>query len=145
MSNRILSYRGLLADGGQDRILLSTIKGEKGYRIIKLQAFSENPGSGSSEICIKVYKTEQTSITNNVNFSDNRLLAVATFEDDNTLGNTAAENVIFDNEIFNQDIFITSIDTLSSNKGNYYLELEVIMLNESEAMVATLKDIRNNS
>jgi hypothetical protein len=27
---------------------------------------------------------------------------------------------------------------------NYYLELEVIMLNETEATVATLKDIRNN-
>jgi len=37
MSNRILSYRGLLAEAGQDTILLTTKKGEVGYKIIKFQ------------------------------------------------------------------------------------------------------------
>jgi len=44
MSNRILSYRGLLADGGEDTILLSTKKGEVGYRIIKFEMFPYKPG-----------------------------------------------------------------------------------------------------
>jgi hypothetical protein len=52
---------------------------------------------------------------------------------------------MFDHEIFNQDIFVTHNDNEGSLAINYYLELEVIKLDESQAMVATLKDIRNNS
>jgi len=31
----VKTFRGLLADGGQDRIRLSTIKGKVGYKIAK--------------------------------------------------------------------------------------------------------------
>jgi len=50
---------------------------------------------------------------------------------------------IFDNEIFNQDIFVTYTTGQGGQKINYYLELEQIRLNVDEATVATLKDIRN--
>ena len=45
---------------------------------------------------------------------------------------------------FNQDIYVTNKDANGSKPVNYYLELEVIKLSEDQAMVATLKDIRNN-
>jgi len=45
MSNRILCYRGLLACGGQETILLSTKKGEVGYRITKFQLMPQKPGT----------------------------------------------------------------------------------------------------
>jgi len=56
---------------------------------------------------------------------------------------TGFTTTIFDGEIFNQDIYITSVDTDSTAAMNYYIELEQFVLNPDEATVATLKDIRN--
>ena len=47
------------------------------------------------------------------------------------------------NEIFNQDIYITHVDSDASAPINYYIELEQIKLDLNENTVATLKDIRN--
>ncbi len=144
MSNRILSYRGLLADGGQDTILLSTKKGEVGYRITKLQVLS-NDLNTNLESTVKIYSKEPSTIDELVDFSDTTLLGTATF-------NQASQNyynpgtvIIFDSLIFNQDIFVTNKCSDAVGPINYYLELEIIKLDESQAMVATLKDIRNNS
>jgi len=146
MSNRILSYKGLMADGAQETILLSTQKGEVGYRITKLQLMPANPGSTDYEHILKIYKDEQSTVVEEIDFSDNRLLGAAYTEGNNSanyIGNPVT--VIFDQEIFNQDIYITHFDAKGALACNYYLELEVMKLDESQAMVATLKDIRNNS
>jgi hypothetical protein len=146
MSNRILSYRGLLADGGQDTILLSTKKGEVGYRILKLEILTNLPGAGSDyESCVKVFKDPQSSVTGVVDFSNNRLLGVAFMSGDSASVTAVQETIIFDRELFNQDIYVTHNESVGSQGMNYYMELEVIKLSEDQAMVATLKDIRNNS
>ena len=57
---------------------------------------------------------------------------------------TDGSNVIFDSEVFNQDITLTSIDNDGDTEEvNYYMELEQVKLDLSENTVATLKDIRN--
>jgi hypothetical protein len=147
MSNRILSYRGLLADGGQETILLSTKKGEVGYRILKFQLMPGEPGDGAGEHVMKIYKEEQSSIDGKIDFSDNRLLAAAHIANSATTYSNYSgwPSIIFDQEIVNQDIYITHEDSGGAGKINWYLELQVIKLDESQAMVATLKDIRNNS
>ena len=142
MSNRILSYRGQLADDAQDTILLSTKKGEVGYRIIKLQVIGTDPRTVNAEQTLKIYKESQSTIGSTIDFSDNRLLACAYYESENTTASSTDTTIIFDREIFNQDIYVTNY---GSSATNYYLELEVIRLSEDQAMVATLKDIRNNS
>jgi len=145
MSNRILSYRGVLADGAQETILLSTKKGEVGYKITKFQLFPGAPGVTGQQSIVKIYKDLQSTIDGDVNFSDNRLLAAGYFAQLISSAETTAEIAVFDNEIFNQDIFITHYEDANTIAINYYLELEIIKLDESQAMVATLKDIRNNS
>ena len=45
--------------------------------------------------------------------------------------------------IFNQDIYLTHLESQGSSAVNYYLELEQIKLDLNENTVATLKDIRN--
>ena len=148
MSNRILSYKGLMASGAVEPILLSTNKGEKGYRVVKLELLAKAPGTVAQENIIKIYKDEQTTADGEIDFSDNRLLAAGFYQDSTSAGDNQAVTVFFDNEIFNQDIYITMIDVSGNDPGiacNYYLELEVIKLTEDQAMVATLKDIRNNS
>ena len=44
---------------------------------------------------------------------------------------------------YNQDIYVTAVDTESSSATNYYIELETVKLDLSESTVASLKDIRN--
>ena len=53
-----------------------------------------------------------------------------------------ANPIIFDDKIINQDIYVTHMDIGGSENNNYYIELEQLSLNLSEATVATLKDMR---
>jgi len=137
----IKTYRGLLVHGGQDRIRLGTIKGKVGYKVIKFQVMGETPATQEGENVVKIYKTAQTTINATVDFTDGDLLGVGLFF--NAANNYYSMNtqIIFDTEIFNQDIFITQSDT-SLKTCNYYLELEVIELSEIGAEYTTLKDIR---
>ena len=140
----IKTFRGLLADGGQDHIRLQTIKGKVGYRIIKLHLMSNDYGTASADgqnSLVKVSKVSLSVIDETLDFSDTSLIAAASFERITSVG-TTFESVIFDNEIFNQDIFISHKDFTSGEPVNYYLELEVIPLTDHDAEFTTLKDIR---
>jgi len=142
--SRIVSFRGLLADDAQERISLETKRGEKGYRITKLATIPNKSGTATGEHTIKIFKIQQTTATAAIDFSDNTLLGVAYIENGSGVGNMQPDVVIFDNEIFNQDIYITHTDESGTEACNYYIELEQMDLALDEATVATLKDIRNN-
>jgi hypothetical protein len=141
----IRSFRGKLDDGSITKIRLSTPKGMVGYRIKKFDIIGSEPGAADYEAVVKVYKTPQTVATATIDFDDPLLLACATYQ-----GNNAAFNypttkwVIFDNEVFNQDVYLTSQD-LQNNTMNFYLELELLKLDKNSQAVATLKDIRSNT
>jgi hypothetical protein len=137
----VKTFRGLLADGGQDRIRLSTIKGKMGYKIIKVQAMQSLPGVDTTESTMKIYKNSQTTIDAVVNFSDSDLLGVSLWH---KFGNeySPTDTVIFDNQIVNQDIYITHSNTDGSAACNYYVELEVIPLDDKGAEYTTVKDLR---
>jgi len=142
----IKTYRGLLTDtspGNQNRIRLSTIKGKMGYKIVKFQIITELPGATQVEFIVKVYKEEQTTVDGAINFSDSTLLAAAEYGANDNGWTTGSHAVIFDNEVFNQDIYITGIDVNGSYNVNYYLELEVIPLDDAGAEYTTLKDMRS--
>ncbi len=141
----IKTFRGLLADDSQDTILLHTNDGSTGYRIVKFEIMPGAPGSATQESIVKVWKIEQTTITDTVDFSDNTMLAAGAYLNNNHAyaGPSNAAAIIFENEIFNQDIYITHKDTSTGLTCNYYLELEQVKLDLNENTVATLKDIRN--
>jgi len=140
----IKTFRGLIADNTTDTITLHTNDGSIGYRIVKFQGISNTPGDGDTEAILKIYKVPQTAITATVDFSDNTLLGVNYTAQDAALQVTS-ETIIFDNEIFNQDIYITHFARTGGIAANYYIELEQIKLDLNENTVATLKDIRNLS
>ena len=144
----IKSFRGKLADNDIERVFLHTNTGSTGYRIKKFQVMPGNPTADNMEATIKIYKIPQTAASNTIDFEDQTMLAAAYIEnhDGTSAGFSNFTNaVIFDNEIFNQDIFITM--AAGSGAGtdgvNYYFELEQIKLDLTENTVATLKDIRN--
>jgi len=139
----IKTFRGLIADGGQDTIVLHTNNGEMGYRIVKFQLLASDAGITAQESTVKIYKVQQTTITSPIDFSDNTLLGAGFWSSDAHNANPEDVNVIFDNEIFNQDIYVTHVETVGALAVNYYIELEQVKLDLSESTVATLKDIRN--
>jgi hypothetical protein len=140
----IKSFRASIKDNGIDTIHLRTNTGSIGYKIKKLQGMPKDPYQADGEHVIKIYKIPQSSADDTIDFSDNTLLAALTYSNSSTNSNNyAPEAVIFDNEIFNQDIYITHVDARSTQLGNYYIELEQVKLDLNENTVATLKDIRN--
>jgi len=142
--SRIVSFRGLIVDGGIDTVSLHTTTGSTGYRIVKFQIMTNSISTASVEHTLQIFKIPQTTATQIVDFSDQTLLAVAvTMSRIDAFNAPLTSEVVFDNEIFNQDIYITHKDNQSSQSCNYYIELEQMPLDLNENTVATLKDIRN--
>jgi len=140
----IKSFRGQIASSGIDQVSLHTITGATGYKLVKLQCITDQPSAYDVEGTFKIFKVPQTTVSATFDFSDQTLLAGAYI----TFGNQPYEvnnvTTIFDNEIFNQDVYITFVDNGGNTRPmNYYFELEQIKLDLNENTVATLKDIRN--
>ena len=142
--SRIISYRGTLAIGLEDRISLATIKGKVGYKINKFQIISTAPGTSTNEYVAKITKVKDPNIGPTINFTDADLLAITYVKDNAGENNTALnETIIFDNEKFNQDIFVNISDAASGTTPcNYYIELETMELSELETTMLTLKNLR---
>ena len=140
----IKTFRGLLEDGEQEKIRLSTKKGKIGYRIVKFELFANTPGTTDYESVMKIFKVLQTSVTGTVDFSDGNLLAACYLEGNQNTHYIDGLTTIFDREIFNQDIYITHIEVDGNLACNYYLELETINMTDNAAAVSTLRDIRLN-
>ena len=146
--SKIKSFRGKIASGTQDTIVLHTNNGSTGYRIVKFSLFPVAPGDGSAadiESIVKIFSVKQSTIDGNVDFSDNTLLAAGYLIDSNSVANTTELITVFDNMTFNQDIHVTALERLGSIAVNYYIELEQFKLDLNDNTMATLKDIRNET
>jgi len=145
--SKIITYKGKLAIGQQEKLRLSTNDGLTGYRINKFQIMPQDPmksSVGDTSLIAKIYLTDQTgSITDSVDFSETDLLAVAVYEG-SASHNPESQYVIFDKETFNQDIFIYIVDPDgATGPGNYYIELEQFKLDINTSTYHTLKNIRS--
>ena len=147
----VKTYRGMLENSTQDRIRLSTIKGKVGYQIVKFELMTHIPADGGdTEHIVMIWKTARTSTelgnttTAQPDFTDSALLAAGVMIQDVTgSGHGYWTSSIFDNEIINQDIYISARDVGGIAVAcNYYLELEVIALDDARAEYTTLKDMR---
>jgi len=138
----IKTYKGILTDGGQDKIRLKTNRGDIGYRIKTFQMIAEAIGTYDHGFIMKIYKVSQSTVTALIDFSDGTLLAAGYFASHENIQNPLLSVVVFDKEIFNQDIYITCKDIETGQNCNYYIELEQIKLNDNESTMATLQSMR---
>lgn len=136
----IKTFRGLLANDTEETIRLSTNNGSTGYRIVKFQVMGINEDK-NYETVVQINKISITP-TDSVDFSSRVLLAAALYGDTDSL-DQGSSTVIFDREIFNQDIFVSVKATTGTTAINYYLELEQVKLDLNQNTVATLKNLRN--
>jgi len=142
----IKTFRGLLTSAQQDTIHLKTNKGDIGYKIVKFQIMPGEPGGTSDfEGVVKIFKTSQTAFDSSVDFSNNTLLAAAYYQDNVGEHYPSSIDIVFDQETFNQDIYISYVKNTGSQLCNYYLELEQFKLDMNENTVATLKNIKNEA
>jgi len=140
--SRIVSFRGQVDNGDILQIPLSTRDGSTGYRIAKFQCMLE--GFEDAEMVIKIYTIKQTTTSHNVDFNDQTLLAAALISGSASAeANPEDQTIIFDNMIFNQDLYITGDKNSTARAVNWYIELEQMPLALDESTVATLKNIRN--
>ena len=140
----IKTFRGKIGDGEQDTIVLHSNDGSTGYRIVKFELMPAVVAGGGSEHTCKITKESLTTIDNNIDFSDQRLLAAGIASNSTSVHLYGTPTItIFDQDVFNQDIYISQHDNDGSRELNYYVELEQIKLSLNENTVATLKDIRN--
>jgi len=131
--------------GEQDRIKLSTLNGKTGYKITQLNIINQTPGTTTNHALVcKIYTKDQTgSVTNTIDFTEGDLLAIA-YSTQSTSSNTMfAETIIFDNKVFNQDIYVYIVDPSgATDPGNYYIELETMALSDIQSTQLTLKNLR---
>ena len=140
--SRIISYKGLIAHGSIDTLPLHTNDGKTGYRIVKFNLMPQNPMTIESENVVKIFSTLQTTATGSIDFSDVTLLAAGFIEGQPATAYNTQSIVVFYNIKFNQDIYITHSSD-QSIPVNYYIELEQIDLTEDQALVAIVKNLRN--
>jgi len=140
----IKTFRGILTNGEQEKIRLSTKKGKIGYRITKFLIMGHDFLYNNQESCVKVTKVALSTIDAKIDLSDGNLLGVGVWSSHAT-SSTYPEDmtIIFDQEVFNQDIYISHFET-DSQKCNYYIELESESMTDNAASVSTLRDIRLN-
>lgn len=142
--SKTLSFRGKLDIGVQQKIKLSTLKGKTGYRITNFKVLSSTPGVTNIETVVKIYSKSQTNFPATVDFTESDLLAVAYYQDDANQAYPSSVDITFDNEVFNQDIFIYAEDAAGGSVPfNFYIEIETIRLSDIQATQLTLKSLRN--
>lgn len=148
----IKTFKGLIQDKSQVQLNLSTNRGLIGYKMLKLILFPQFVGSSTAgseyESLLNVYTVKQTDTAGiSTNYDNPTLIASATYFSE-VSGSPAYvigsnTDLVVDNKIFNQDIFLVHENFHNDNAAiNYYVELEQIKLDLNEATVATLKDMR---
>ena len=143
--SKIKSFRGKIADLASETIHLHTNDGSIGYVIKRFELMSTQPGAVDGEHVVQIFtipKTD-TSLYDNVDFSDQTLLASGYISTDTSEVNADSRTIIFDTMTFNQYIYVTHADVKGALPVNYHIELEQMKLDLNENTVATLKDIRN--
>ncbi len=146
--SQMITFKGKLPIGEQQKLHLSTNNGLTGYRISKFQIISSTPGATAAvEYVGKIYLTDQTgNIDATADLSDSDLLAVVYYQDHDSSANDSSADIILDKETFNQDIFVYITDAAGGTvPASYYIELEKFAIDLNTSTYHTLKNIRSKT
>jgi len=125
-TGKVHSFRGFLVDGGQDEINIQGSVGAIAWRISKFQIIRHKP-TASTDHVVKIFQDEQTTVPTSsatIDLRDASMLAVAALS--GTAFGEYYVTIIFDNQLFNRDIYVTHTDNDGSEGCNYYIELEEV-------------------
>ena len=143
--SKIITFRGKLDAGTQEKLNCFTNKGKTGYKVKKFQVIPVIPGTISTEAILKIYtKDQSSSIDARIDFTEGDLLAAVYFEENSSASYIGFfQNIIFDGEIANQDLYVTyQTGDGTTNQMSYYIELETVTLTDIQSTQLTLKNLR---
>jgi hypothetical protein len=146
-TGKMHSFRGLLADSGQDRIRIQGAVGDIAWRITKFQIMSNVTLSATATVdhVVKVWREEQSSVPTGsavIDIEDDELLAVGVYAQGASLEYT--QNIIFDNTLFVRNIWITHTDNDGADSVNYYIELEEVKVSAAGMAQLSVAAARRN-
>ena len=137
------SFRGILDDGEQQQIHLAGGDSETGYKLVKLQLMPYVFGAGSGELesVVQIFKQKQNAAEELIDFSKDDLLGAAIINNDSNADQyPTVLTTVFDNEVVNQDLYITHKNNHSdAAKVSYYFELEEVKMKDSEIAVVNYR------
>jgi len=120
------SFRGLLVDGGQQRIRIQGATGEIAWRITSFQVMAPSAAENIESV-VKIYREEQETPDLTINFNNNELLGAAVISQSATMQNYPDDtSVIFDRDLFVRNIYVTLKGADYTADVNYYIELEEV-------------------
>jgi len=143
----IKSFRALLTDGDQIRIPLHHAGKGMGFKIKTLQVMPNDiDGSSNHECSVQIWKQKQLSLATDIDFNNSALIGAAYYV--RSLNPSAPyvalmseQTVVFDNEVFNQDIFVVYKTGQGGQLINYYLELEEVKMTDAHEAVVNFDAI----
>jgi len=136
-TGKVHSFRGRLADGGQDKIRIQGATGEVAWRISKFQIIQYNAGAADVEAIMQIWRERHPDAGgdipewNVIDFTNDELLGAAFMSIRDSSAGSTIPSVIFDNELFSRNIFITYFDKQVGQPCNYYIELEKVKLSKA--------------
>ncbi len=131
-TGKIHSFRGLLEDGGQDKIGIQGPTGDRAWRIVKFEVMSNAPKTADHVGIVKIWRELQSTVTaTTIDFTENELLACALWREGNLLAEVQTVTTIFDNALFSRNIYVTNVDADASVGMNYYIELEEVKVTKA--------------
>ena len=144
-TGKIHSFRGLMVDGDQRKIRIQGPVGAIAWRITKFEIMVTTPGAADVESCVKVFREEQTAVTNSFDFGDGELLAAGYTMDSGSAANfRLPSTVIFDNALFVRNIYVTNFAASGSASCNYYVELEEVKVSATGMAQLSVAAARRN-
>ena len=137
----IKTFRDKIGNAEQQVIHLAGGDINTGYKIHKLTLMTTDPGNASQDLVLKIYSVKQDSVPSTgatIDFSQDELVAAGYFSQATT-DFSHRQTVIFDKEVFNQDLYVTFTDNDGSDPCNYLLELEEVKMKDPETAVVNYK------
>jgi len=142
---KVHSFRGLLADNGQDEINLERQNMNLAYRVVKFELMANTPGASEDEAVVKIYRESQTSITATVDFTDTDLIAAGYWRQVDNPAYPVSIQSIIDPILFSRNIYVTLKQASGSNSCNYYIEIEEVPVGAATLMQLKLAVARTLS
>lgn len=137
------SFRGILDDGEQQQIHLAGGDSDTGYKLVKfeLMPYVFGAGSGELESVVKIYKQKQSAADELIDFSEDDILGAAIINNDSNADSyPTVLTSVFDNEVVNQDLYITHKNNhADAAKVSYYFELEEIKMSKNQQAVVNFE------
>jgi len=123
-TGKMHSFRGLLADGSQERIRIQGATGEIAWRIAKFNILSNDP-SANIEHLVQIWREEQDSIVGTIDISDDEWLATV-WESGGGYSRPENFHPMIGDALFVRNIWVTHNESVGTASCNYYIELEEV-------------------